>query len=117
MSDFHNYFSKLSNDILQNKNDKAEEFSTQHNFNDLNCSYEELDRKITVNDLEDEFHFILICPCYSDTRKKFIRKYFYKNPSMFKFIELLKSDNRTNIVNLTNFIKNAVSIRTSLTHN
>ena len=51
LSDFHNYFSKLSNDILQNKNDKAEEFSTQHNFNDLNCSYEDLDRKITVNEI------------------------------------------------------------------
>ena len=69
-----------------------------------------------TNDLEDEFHFILICSCYSDIRKKYIRKYFYQNPSMYKFIELLKSDNRTNIVNLAYFIKNALSIRTTLTH-
>ena len=70
-----------------------------------------------TNDLEDEFHFILICPCYTDIRKKYIRKYFHHHPSMFKFIELLKSDNRKNIVNLAYFIKNALSIRTTLTHN
>ena len=70
-----------------------------------------------TNDLEDEFHFILICPCYSVIRKKYIHKYFYQHPSMFKFIELLKSGNRKNIVNLAYFVKNALSIRSTLTHN
>ena len=51
MSDFYKYFSELSGDILQNKNEKSEEFSTQHNFNDLNCSYGELDRMITVSEI------------------------------------------------------------------
>ena len=28
------------------------------------------------NDVEDEYHFILKCPCFLDIRKKFIKKYF-----------------------------------------
>ena len=51
LSDFHKYFSELGDDILQNKNEKSEDFSTQHNFNDLNCPYEELDNKITVSEI------------------------------------------------------------------
>ena len=51
LSDFYEYFSKLGDDILQNKNEKSEDFSAQHNFNDLNSSYGELDRMITVSDI------------------------------------------------------------------
>ncbi|KAL4221122.1 hypothetical protein ACF0H5_019381 [Mactra antiquata] len=39
-----------------------------------------------LNDLEDEFHFVLSCPCFSDIRRSYIDTYFYNNPSMFKFI-------------------------------
>ena len=43
--------------------------------------------------LEDEFHFILECPLYVDLRKKYISRYYWLRPSMFKFIELLNSSN------------------------
>ena len=45
-------------------------------------------------DVEDEFHFILICPRYLDIRRKFIRVKYYQRPSMFKLVELVKSNSK-----------------------
>ena len=44
-----------------------------------------------TDDIEDEYHFVLICPLYSNLRTQLIRKYYYKHPSMLKFIQLLNS--------------------------
>ena len=44
------------------------------------------------NDLEDEYHFVMICLCFTELRKIYLRPYYWKRPSMFKFIELLKSE-------------------------
>ena len=47
---------------------------------------------ITCNIIEDEFHFILVCPMYSSFRH-YIPKYYTNRPGMFKFIELLNNNN------------------------
>ena len=41
------------------------------------------------NVLGDEYHHILECTKYIDLRKKYVPKFYYVNPSMFKFIDLL----------------------------
>ena len=46
---------------------------------------------LCTSDIEDEFHFILICPEYIDFRKTYIHKYFHTRPSMHKLIILLTS--------------------------
>ena len=50
--------------------------------------------------VEDEYHFILECTIYIDLRKKYIPKYFWKRPSMFKFVELLNTTNMKILRNL-----------------
>ena len=55
-------------------------------------------RKCTLcdsNDIEDEFHFVLICPLYNDLRATYIKRYFVNRPSVLKFIELLNSSGKT----------------------
>jgi hypothetical protein len=37
--------------------------------------------------VEDEYHFILECDRYTDIRCKYIKKYYYRNPSTFKLIQ------------------------------
>ena len=37
-------------------------------------------------DIEDEYHFMLICPCYSDISKLYIKKYYSIHQCMLKFI-------------------------------
>ena len=56
-------------------------------------------------DIEDEFHFLLKCEFYTDLRNRFIKKYYSKKPSMFKFIQLMKTVNKKELSNLAKFIK------------
>ena len=52
------------------------------------------ERKCPVcSKLEDEFHFLLLCPLYSDLRKTYINRYFLSHPNILKFKELLTSEN------------------------
>ena len=37
-----------------------------------------------LDEIQDEYHFILVCPLYHELRKTYIEKYFYKRPSVFK---------------------------------
>ena len=60
--------------------------------------------KIDCNTLEDEFHFILECPLYQDLRAEYIKRYYWVRPNMPKFIELLKSENKTTINKLSVYI-------------
>ena len=61
-----------------------------------------------LHDIEDEYHFVVICPLYTDLRKQYLRKYYYVRPSMLKFIEMLMSENKNELFNLSRFIKKAM---------
>jgi len=52
--------------------------------------------------LEDEFHFLLECPFYKDLRKKYVKKCYWKNTDMLKFIECITSENETVIKSVIN---------------
>ena len=65
--------------------------------------------------IEDEFHFILVCPKYKELRVKFIKKYYWSRPSVFKFIELLSLKNIKQLTNLGKYIFNAFKIRDNIT--
>ena len=62
-------------------------------------------------DIEDEFHFVLKCSKFQNLRQQFIKKYYYKKPSMFKFVSLLRTTNRKEIMNLGNFLLQAFEER------
>jgi len=51
------------------------------------------------NYIENEFHFVFICPLYYDLRPKFILKNYYtRNPSILKLIQLFNLEHiRENI--------------------
>ena len=64
-----------------------------------------------TNDIEDEFHFILTCPLYENIRQVYIKLYYCRNPSMYKFIQLLKNENTTHLKNLAKYIIEAFKLR------
>ena len=70
-----------------------------------------------TTDIEDEYHFILICSCYSDLRMKYIRKHFYERPSVIKFLDLVQSNNKKELTNLSIFVKKAFNHRISILNN
>ena len=65
-------------------------------------------------DLEDEFHFILKCQCFTDLRNIYISRFFRSHPSMFKFLNLLNSTNKRALTNLCLYIKFATERRDAL---
>lgn len=66
------------------------------------------------NTLEDECHFVLECPIYSELRRKYISKYYWRNPSMFKFTKLINSTNEASIRKLSAFVFNAFKYRSDM---
>ena len=62
---------------------------------------------------EYEYHFVLECPLYDELRKKYIARYYWVRPSMFKFLELLNS-NAGGIRKLSSYIFYAFGQRTNL---
>ena len=49
-------------------------------------------RKNHIYVIEDEFHFLMICPFYSELREKYLDKKYYIFPTKEKMINLIKSE-------------------------
>ena len=58
-----------------------------------------------LNDLGDEYHFICKCPFFSEPRAKYITPFYSNRLSMFKFCQLLNSNDAKLIRNLCRFIE------------
>ncbi|XP_078312623.1 uncharacterized protein LOC144619140 [Crassostrea virginica] len=69
--------------------------------------------KTCTSTIEDEYHFILVCPVYKELRSKFLKKYYWGKPSMFKLIRLLSVNNVKELCNLGKYIFRALSLRTN----
>lgn len=73
------------------------------------------DRKcITCNKLEDEYHFVIECNLYTELRKRYIAKYYWSNPSMYKLKQLFESTNITKLRKLCTYVDKAFKFRKSL---
>ena len=67
-----------------------------------------------LNQVEDEFHFLLVCSKYQDLRAKFIPLYYFNPPVMYKFSTLLSSENVNTIRQLSRYIVYATKRRDQL---
>ena len=70
-----------------------------------NIPYEERKCPFCQNEIGDEFHFLLQCHHFTQDRRKYINKYYFKNPNMYKYKELMTSENIKILVNLSIFVK------------
>ena len=61
------------------------------------CSY-------CTNDVGDEFHFLLVCKHFKESRSKYIHRYFYRNPNILKFEQLMSTTSKKKLKNLCLFI-------------
>ena len=50
--------------------------------------------------INDEYHFLLVCPNYRDLRRKFFKPYFCHRPTLMKFETLLSKDSEISVTNL-----------------
>ena len=109
--------------IIQNKKHRnaiAKLHLSSHQLNietGRHTNIERLDRKCNLcklDDLEDEYHFTLLCPIYKDLRIAYIQKYFYRRPNVMKFLELLNSTRPKILINLAIFILKAFKLRQNI---
>ena len=45
----------------------------------------------SCDDLGNEYHFLLVFPMYTESRRKYLPKYYHQRPNMLKFVELMSS--------------------------
>ena len=57
-----------------------------------------------INDVEDEYHFILKCPFYINLRLLYITKYYWFQPSVFKLVQSLSVQNRKELCNIDKYL-------------
>ena len=55
------------------------------------------------NEIEDEFHYLFICPVFQEDRNRLLKEYYGKFPSMYKFIELMSTSNMKELRKLAEF--------------
>ena len=65
------------------------------------------------NDIEDEFHFVLVCPDYINLRNDYIPKYYSNRPSVLKFIKLIQTNNIYLLIKLSMYCIKAFALRNS----
>ena len=56
------------------------------------------------NELGDEFHYLLKCELFSEDRRKYIKQYYYRNPNILKYNELMNTTNIPMLKKLCIFI-------------
>ena len=69
---------------------------------------------VHCNVLEDEFHFVIECKIFIELRTKYIPKYYWKRPSMYKFIKLLNTTKVKLLRNLSVYVYLAFKCRIDL---
>ena len=71
-------------------------------------------RYCNLNMIENEYHFLLVCPLYRDLRKKYFQIYYCHWPTMNKFDDLMAKTSKHAILNLSKFVFYAMRLRDSV---
>lgn len=72
-------------------------------FTNININ-ERICRSCSLNQVESEYHFLLVCPKYRELRFKYFKPYFCHWPTLNKFQLLLNSTCNKTLYNLAKFI-------------
>ena len=57
-----------------------------------------------LNELGDEFHYLLVCPFFSVKRRQLIDSYYIRRPNISKYIAVLNNQTTGVLTNLSRFI-------------
>ena len=64
-----------------------------------------------LNMIENEYHFLLVCPIYRDLRKKYLKNYYCHWPTLNKFDDLMTSKSKNVVLNLSKFVYFSMKLR------
>ena len=66
----------------------------------------------TMQCIENEYHFIMVCPAYRQYRLKYFSKHYHTWPNINKLYSLLQVQTKTVIYNLMCFLRESWKLRT-----
>lgn len=70
--------------------------------------------KCNMNIIEDEYHFLLVCPYYTNLRRKYLPRYYCHWPNMHKFSMLMSSKSERILTRLSKYLYFAEKRRNQL---
>ena len=80
-----------------------------------NISREErLCKFCNLRSVEDEYHFLLVCPTYIDIRRKYFKPYICRWPTINKFDKIMSTNNKNEIIRLSKYLYFANKLRNEL---
>ena len=59
---------------------------------------------LNPKEIGDEFHYLFKCPFFREDRVKYIKRFFYTNPNMYKMTQLFNYVGHKEMLNLGKFI-------------
>ena len=62
------------------------------------------------NDIGDEYHYLMLCPVFSELRNLYLPSYYKNRPSVYKFTELMQSTNTKTLTNVAKFIRDILEV-------
>jgi len=65
----------------------------------------------TMNMIENEYHFLLVCPFYQDLRRTLLPNYYCSWPNTDKFIALITTNNSTLLKQLSSYLIKITEIK------
>ena len=63
-----------------------------------------------LNDIGDEYHYIMKCPVFNELRDLYISPYFKNRPSVYKFIALMKTEKENTLIKLAKFTRDILNV-------
>ena len=84
------------------------------------CRYHNIERSERIctlcdaKEIEDEYHFILQCPRYSNLRNAHIKQYYHRRPNVLKLVQLLITTSIKELSNLGKYLERSNKLRNKL---
>lgn len=83
-----------------------------HRFRfNLNATSADLSCPFCCGSVEDEVHFVLVCPKYAELREYYIPRKYTRIPSLFKLTMLFSNTSKPLLLRFSTFVMKALSIR------
>lgn len=64
--------------------------------------------------IENEYHFLLVCPLYTELRRKYLKPYYCRWPTLNKFDDLMSKKTTQAVLNLSKYLYFAMKLRHSI---
>ena len=71
---------------------------------------EKLCKLCNIKEIGDEYHYLFVCPYFSNQRKTFLKSFYIHHPNTYKMHRLFNTKNKNTLIKLAKFMKVILSV-------